>query len=130
MSRSLATPNYSATFVQERSVNATAQFAQKQSASDSSDEDPDLNPLPFVPLTPTEWTACNLVTAECGEVVLNFWDQPTYPYEDLDGNPVPLQADFKIRTGSLHAGLFSSGSFHLVQVNGGSVEIEFEGRWV
>lgn len=93
-------------------------------------KNPDVNSLPFVPRTPTERAACNLVTAECGEVVLNFWDQSTYPYEDLDGNPVPLEADYKIRTGSLHAGLFCSGSFYLVRVNGGSVEIEFEGRWV
>lgn len=93
-------------------------------------KNPDVNPLPFVPRTPTERTACNLVTAECGEVVLNFWDQSTYPYEDLDGNPVPLGADYKIRTGSLHAGLFCSGSFYLVRVNGEAVEIEFEGRWV
>lgn len=91
---------------------------------------PYVNPLPFVPRTQMERTACNLVAAESGEVVLNFWDQSTYPYEDLDGNPVHLGADYKIRTGSLHAGLFSSGSFYLVRVNGGSVEIEFESRWV
>ncbi|MBB3641912.1 hypothetical protein [Variovorax atrisoli] len=91
---------------------------------------PNINPLPFHPRTELEKTVCNLVTAECGEVVLNFWDQASYPYEDINGNPVPLEADYQVRTGKLYNGLFCTGSYFLVRVNNGAVEIEFESRWV
>jgi len=84
---------------------------------------------PFRPTTPVEHRLCVQVEAASGETVLQVWHRDSYPFEDLHGERVPLGADYEIRTGRLHAGLFASGSVFLGYVRDDGVEIEFEGSW-
>ena len=90
---------------------------------------PNVNPLPYEPRTAEERQLCELVASASGEVVLNVWTPASYPYEDLEGKQVVLEADFAVRTGHLSGGLFVGGSMYLGFVRNGQVEIEFEGAW-
>lgn len=88
---------------------------------------PNVNPLPYEPRTAEERQLCELVAAASGEVVLKVWTPASYPYEDLEGKQVVLEADYAVHTGQLSKGLFVGGSRYLGFVRNGRVEIELEG---
>ena len=90
---------------------------------------PDVNPLPFRPETALEQRICELVAQASGEVVVHVWTQGSYPFFDLSDQPVQLAADYEIRTGRLHRGLFAGGSVYLAHVSGDDVRVEFEGAY-
>ncbi|WP_431256831.1 hypothetical protein ACQ86G_19285 [Roseateles chitinivorans] len=88
-----------------------------------------MNPLPFRPATPLEHRLCDLVESASGEVVLHVWTQETYPFFDENDEPMKLAADFAVRTGQLHNGLFVGGSMYLAHVCGDDVRVEFTGAY-
>ncbi|WP_431103989.1 hypothetical protein [Roseateles noduli] len=88
-----------------------------------------MNPLPFRPTTALERRLCELVEQDCGEVVLNVWTPENYPLTDIDEQPVRVQADYEVRTGRLHNGLFVAGTVYRAFVSEGDVRIEFEACW-
>jgi hypothetical protein len=57
-------------------------------------------------------------------------DPDSYPYEDLDGKQVLLDADYEIRTGRRKNGLFVGGSIYRAVVREGQVEVEFYGAYI
>lgn len=89
-------------------------------------KNPFVNPLPFRPTTPLEERICQLVERTSGEVVLNVWTPETYERVDAFDRPIALAADFEIRTGRLHNGLFVAGSIYLAYVEGEEIRLELE----
>ena len=88
-----------------------------------------VNPLPYAPKDELERQVCDAVETLSGEVVLDVWTPDSYPFEDLHGKQVALDADYEIRTGRLTRGLFASGSIYRAFVHDGRLDIEFEGAW-
>ena len=87
------------------------------------------NPLPYVARTDAERDLCEKVQAHSGQVVLDIWTPESYPFEEISGGQVKLEANYAIRTGRLTNGLFTSGSSYLAFVRDGKVELELEGHW-
>jgi len=92
-------------------------------------KNPLVNPLPFRPKTLLEERLCKLVEETSGEVVLNVWTPENYECSDASDHPIALEADFEVRTGQLHHGLFVAGSIYLAYVEGNDLRLEFKGAW-
>jgi hypothetical protein len=87
------------------------------------------NPRLYFARTDAEHDLCERVQAHSGQVVLDIWTPESYPFEEITGEQVKLEADCAIRTGRLTNSLFTSGSSYLAFVRDGKVELELEGHW-
>lgn len=88
-----------------------------------------VNPLPYTPKDELERELCDRVRTLSGEMVIQVWTPNSYPYEDVHGNQVALDADYEIKTGRLSEGLVASGSIYRAFVRDGRLDIEPEGAW-